>query len=376
MDIFIFIISTIVFLYSISILFLIYGFYKVPEETYRIESPINNLSIVIPFRNEEDNLEDLIESIDKIEYPISKFEVIFVNDNSEDRSYEIAEKVLGFANFNYKLISQDPEIQGKKAAITLGIENSSHPWILTTDADCVVQPLWLKLYDQKINDEDLVLIAGPINFFSNDKGFINAFQKLDLSALIGSSIGGFGLKIPFMCSGANLLFSKDAFKEVSGYDGNMHIASGDDMFLMEKMSKKYPGKLGYLKSNMASIYTSSLDNIKLFLNQRLRWSAKASKYGAGSMKFMGIMVGVANLALIAMFVLIFLGISVLQILPMIILKLSVNFWLIKTSSIFLNDNKRLYYYPIVSIIYPFYILIVSILSQFRTFEWKGRVHLK
>jgi len=372
MDVFLFIISTIVFLYSLLILALISGFYKIEEETYKTEVPANDFSIIVPFRNEEDNLEMLIESLNRIEYPKNKFEVIFINDNSDDNSFAIAKKVLGFISFNYKLLSQDSNIHGKKGALTLGIENATHPWILTTDADCTVQPLWLKLYDQKLEEYDLKMVAGPINFNSTATGFVDAFQKLDLASLVGTAIGSFGIKYPLISNGANLLFSRDAFYEVSGYEGNMNIASGDDMFLMEKFKQTYPNQLQYLKAYGAVVYTSSLNDLKLFLNQRIRWSAKSATYGSAYIKVAGLIVGLANLSLIILFFLAIFGIELDKVLPIIFFKLLVNFWLIKIASNFLRDNKRLYYYPIMSIIYPFYVLGIALVSQFKSYEWKGR----
>ena len=376
MEIFIFIASTVVFLYSLMILSLIAGFYRIPEETYKTEVPVNSFSIIVPFRNEEENLEMLIESLSRIEYPKSKFEVIFVNDNSEDHSLEIAKKVLKFTDLNYTVLSQDKDIEGKKAALTLGIETAIHPWIITTDADCTVQPLWLKLYDQKLEEKDVKLLAAPVNYPSVETSFMDAFQKLDISALMGSTIGSFGIGKPVMCNGANLLFSKEAFNEVSGYEGNMNISSGDDMFLLEKFKIKYPDKLRFLKASGAIVYTSSIVEIKPFINQRIRWSAKSNQYGSKFIKATGIFVGTANLLFIALLFLAIFGVSLKNVLPIIGLKLLMNFWLIKVSSNFLKDRKRLYYYPIVSIIYPFYIIVITIISQFSTFEWKGRTHKK
>ena len=372
MEVFVFIVSTIVFLHSLMILSLIAGFYRIHEETYKTEAPVNDFSIIIPFRNEEENIEMLIESLNRIEYPKSKYEVIFVNDNSDDHSLEIVQKLLKLISFKYKVLSQVPEVSGKKGALALGINNASNPWIITTDADCTVRPLWLKLYDQKLEEFDVVMLVGPINFTSDETGFIDAFQKLDLFALIGTSIGSFGIGMPLLSSGANLLFSKDAFYEVDGYDGNMEIASGDDMFLMEKFKKKYPNRLMYLKAYGATVYTRSMSDFNEFINQRLRWSAKSSSYGSLFVKAVGIGVGLSNFALIILFFLAIFGVSLGNVLPIIFLQIVGNLWLIKITSNFLRDNKKLYYYPLVAIVYPFYILIIAVVSQFSTFEWKGR----
>ncbi len=376
MDLFIFIISSIVFFYSLMILSFIAGFYKVPDETYKTDIAVNNFSVIVPFRNEESSLEMLIESLNDIEYPRNKFEIIFVNDNSDDNSLILVNKLLKTTTLDYTILSLDSSLNGKKEALTFGISKAKNPWILTTDADCIVMPLWLKLFDQKLNDNDVKMLAGAVNFITNGSGFIEAFQTLDLSALIGTSIGSFGIGFPMMCNGANLLFSKDAFYEVSGYEGNIDIASGDDMFLMEKFKKHYPNKLGYLKARGAVVLTHSVSEIDEFINQRVRWAAKSSKYGSDYLKFISVLVGLANISLIILFFLAIFGVSLSKILPIISLKIFVNFWMIKITSSFLDNKRKLYYYPIVSILYPFYIIGISILSQFSSFEWKGRIHKK
>ena len=372
MEILIIIISIIVFLYSLMILLLIVGFYKVQEVTYKGGVPINDFSIIIPFRNEEENLELLVDSLSKIEYPSDKFEVVFVNDHSDDDSLEVLYDVLKSVNFDFKVLSQIPEKNGKKYALTLGIENASYQWILTTDADCIVQPLWINLYDQELQETDLKMVAGPINFISTETGFLEAFQKLDLSSLIGTSIGSFGLGTPLVSNGANLLFSKTAFYDVLGYQGNMNIASGDDMFLMEKFKNNYPDKIKYLKAHDAIVYTDTVKDLSQFINQRLRWSAKSSAYGSVYIKLVGLVVGLANVSLIILYFLAIFGVSLNIVLSTIFIKLIVDFWLIAISSSFLKDTRQLLYYPIMAVVYPFYVLGIATVSQFKTFEWKGR----
>jgi len=376
MEIIVILTSTVVFLYVILILLLISGFYKVTEETYQTMNPINNFSIVIPFRNEESNLEKLIESLSLIEYPLTMFEVILVDDNSEDNSHELAETLLRFTKINSKVIRLHNGDTGKKNALSLGISKSIFPWIITTDSDCIVQPLWLKLFDQKLQDIDSVMLAGPVNMVSEQKGFVDLFQKCDLAAMMGSTIGGFGMGKPFLCNGANLLFSKDVFYEVGGYQGNLNLASGDDLFLMEKFIIRYPSKINYIKAGGAIVYTNSINSVKQFIQQRLRWAAKSSSYGSKFIKSISIMIGLSNATLIVLMGLTLFRVSVHDIIPFILLKFLVDFWLIKISSNFLGNTERIYQYPLVAVVYPFYVVGIAILSQTSSFEWKGRTHNK
>jgi len=236
----------------------------------------------------------------------------------------------------------------------------------------LLQPLWINLYDQELQETDLKMVAGPINFISTETGFLEAFQKLDLSSLIGTSIGSFGLGTPLVSNGANLLFSKTAFYDVLGYQGNMNIASGDDMFLMEKFKNNYPDKIKYLKAHDAIVYTDTVKDLSQFINQRLRWSAKSSAYGSVYIKLVGLVVGLANVSLIILYFLAIFGVSLNIVLSTIFIKLIVDFWLIAISSSFLKDTRQLLYYPIMAVVYPFYVLGIATVSQFKTFEWKGR----
>ena len=81
-----------------------------------------------------------------------------------------------------------------------------------------------------------------------------------------------------MCNGANLAYERKLFYEVDGFAGIDHIASGDDMLLMHKIAKKYPGKIYYLKSVDAIVSTHPMQSWKQFFNQRIRWASKATHY--------------------------------------------------------------------------------------------------
>ncbi len=91
------------------------------------------------------------------------------------------------------------------------------------------------------------------------------------------TIGSFGFKNPLLSNGANLAYSKVAFLDVNGFSGNDHIASGDDIFLLEKMKKAFPKQVQFLKSKEAIVSTKPQKNWKDVINQRIRWASKTSK---------------------------------------------------------------------------------------------------
>ena len=142
-------------LYLMIIGSLVYGLDKVDDFNLSDISPRTKFSIVIPFRNEAQNLPNLLESLSKLNYPHSHFEVILVNDDSNDESVDIINQYLvkiesSFLK-NIKIIDNVIQTNSpKKDAITLAIKNTSFDWIVTTDADCIAPRFWLDSFDQII----------------------------------------------------------------------------------------------------------------------------------------------------------------------------------------------------------------------------------
>ncbi|MCB0465985.1 MAG: glycosyltransferase, partial [Aequorivita sp.] len=223
------------------------------EET----KPLTHISVVIPFRNEVENLPNLLKTIDKLKYPSEMFEIIFVNDASEDTSETIISAAIEKSKFSIKLI-QNKRISNspKKDAISEAIKNSNFEWIVTTDADCELPQNWLKTLDGFIQKNNPAMVCGPVIYESNGS-FIENFQQLDGLSLQAVTIGSFGLSNQLLCNGANLAYQKNAFIKVNGFSGNNHIASGDDIFLLEKMKKAFPKRVQFLKSKDAIVTTKS-----------------------------------------------------------------------------------------------------------------------
>jgi cellulose synthase/poly-beta-1,6-N-acetylglucosamine synthase-like glycosyltransferase len=336
--------------------------------------PKNRFSIVIPFRDEAHNLPNLLNSLSVLNYPAELYEILLVNDDSQDNFNQIIEEFnKQNPKLNLRLLQNVRKTNSpKKDTINTAINLSSFEWIVTTDADCLVPKLWLQLFNQFIEAEKPVFICAPVKF-STQKSFLFHFQNLNFTSLMGSTMGGFGIEKPFMCNGANLCYRKDAFFEVNGFADNTNIASGDDIFLMEKMLKIYPKKVKFLKSDENIVETSSENTYKLFINQQIRWASKSASYTSLFAKFVGIVVFLENLLLLV------LGISVLffqqfwiYFVLIFTAKIIVDFIIIYQTALFLKSTKSLKYYLPVSVLYPFFIVFTGCLSTFKNYDWKGR----
>jgi hypothetical protein len=264
----------------------------------------------------------------------------------------------------------------KKDAITTAVNAAKFDWIVTTDADCKVPIDWLLLFNQIIEEKQALFIAAPVKFRA-EKSFLYHFQNLHFTSLMGSTMGGFGLKKPFMCNGANLCYHKETFVKLNGFEGNTAIASGDDVFLLEKMFRSYPDRTTYLKSTDAIVETQSAQSWRLFFNQQVRWASKSTAYKNTFGQLVGIIVLLTNLMLIVF------GLSSILFshfwkffLALLILKSIVDFALIFRTSCFLRASKSLKFFVGVSLLYPFFIVFIGFSSLFRTYTWKGRSYKK
>ncbi len=245
-------------------------------------------SIIIPARNEADNIGNLLQSIIQQNYPASLWEVFVIDDFSIDATPMIVRE-YGLTYSNIHIVELSKVLDGKKLnaykkkAIETGIGMATHEWIVTTDADCIAEKNWLKTIDAYIQEKDPVFVGAPVAF-TNDGSMLQSFQCIDFMALQGITAASVSVGLHAMCNGANLAYKKEAFYAVNGFKDIDNIASGDDMLLMNKIKEAYPKKMGYVLSPEAIIRTEPMLTVAGFLNQRIRWASKATKYKDVSVK--------------------------------------------------------------------------------------------
>lgn len=330
-------------------------------------------TVIIPFRNEAENLPALLNSIAELNYQNSLFEIILVNDDSEDLSKDIVAKFMSTSALDITLIENERQSNSpKKDAISSAIKISKYDWIITTDADCVLPKYWLDSLDVFVQQNDVKMVVGPVTYHKVN-GFLQHFQLLDFLSLTGSTIAGFGINKPFLCNGANLGYKRSFFNDINGFEGNDTIASGDDIFLMEKALKTDKNSVKYLKSKQATVQTLAQPNFKSLLAQRIRWANKTSNYNNNFAKLVGLLVLLANSVVVIGFVLVALGLFQLKTFAyLFLLKLLIDFLLIYKTSVFFSKEQALKYYLPSSLLYPFFSVYVAVVGSFSTYKWKNR----
>ena len=364
-------------IYVVFILQLIIGFEKVKSFVRTDEKPKTAFTIIVPFRNEEKNLSKLLQSISKLNYPYKLIEVILVDDFSTDSServcirWRLEHEYLDTTLLENLRLSNSP----KKDAIGRAMPIAKHDWIITTDADCIVNPNWLLTIDNYIQNNDAEMIVGAVIYKTKNNWF-HHFQQLDLLSLQGTTIGSFGINKPFMCNGANFAYTKKLFQELDGFNGNNKIASGDDVFLLQKAVSANLEKVHYLKNNHFIVTTKPENDLFQLFMQRVRWASKTSSYSSTYAKFLAVIVLLMNLSLVCGLWFVVYGCCNWKILLIpFLIKYLVDYCLLYKANKYLLKGKWLL--PLASsLLYPFYSSLVGIYSLFGSFSWKGRTFKK
>lgn len=355
----------------------IYGFNKI--KVYEKQDVIakTKFSVIIPFRNEAKKLPALLQSISELNYPKDLYEVIFVDDESDDESNEQIMGFLAQARNDIKVISNIRKTNSpKKDAITSAIDIAKYDWIITTDADCVLSEFWLETFDSYIQTHQPELVVAPVTYVE-PRNFVERFQLLDVLSLQAATIGGFGIKQPFLCNGANLAYKKTLFQSLQGFDGNNHIASGDDIFLLEKAIKKDKKSVHYLKSKHAIVTTHAQPDFESLIAQRVRWASKTTAYQNYFGKLAGIIVLLMNALLICLVALAIVNLIPYKIvLYILLIKFYIDLLLIYKSAQFFEQTSVLKTYIPSFFMYPIFSVYVAFLSVFSEYKWKSRTYKK
>jgi cellulose synthase/poly-beta-1,6-N-acetylglucosamine synthase-like glycosyltransferase len=340
------------------------------------------ISVIIPARNEEKNIGTCIESVIKQTYPANLFEVIIINDYSNDETANIATSynrrninVINLADFTGNNILNSY----KKKAIEIGISKAKGSLIVTTDADCIVPNKWLETIASYSKKTGSVFIAAPVSFFDlkNEdsilKKFLKVFQLLDFMMLQGITGASVHKKIHNMCNGANLAYEKEAFYEAGGFEGIDKIASGDDMLLMHKIQNLYPDKIGYLKSPNAIVKTQAAATVREFMNQRIRWASKADKYSDIKITTVLILVYFLNLWILALAIVSFFQVDIFYLLIFsFFTKTFVELFFLLPVARFFKNEKLLWWFIVAEPFHIIYTLVAGWLGKFGSYTWKGR----
>jgi cellulose synthase/poly-beta-1,6-N-acetylglucosamine synthase-like glycosyltransferase len=335
--------------------------------------PYEFVSVIIPFRNESENILANLKSIESQLYPSEKYEVIYVDDSSEDNSSELLKSKI--KKNNIRVISVPEEFSKnahKKRAIRYGIENARGDIIVTTDADCVYNEEWLK--SLLLTFDSLTgFVSGPVEFEENSSAF-SKFQKLEFAGLVLCGAGLIGSGHPTICNAANIAYRRKVFNEVGGFNDNMNLSSGDDELLMQKISKDTDFKVKFCINKNAIVKTEANKTAGDFYQQRKRWASKGLFY---SDKLLVLKLILIYSFYVGLIVQIFLGLFYHQIflisfLISISLKIILEFRILSKGKRIIFNDLQLKHLLVSEILQIPYIIFAGLVGAFGNYLWKSR----
>lgn len=346
------------------------GWFILPADLVRKDfEPKTKVSVLIAFRNEAKNLANLLSSLAKQNYPSSLFDIILINDHSEDESLSVIES---FGLENLQVLNLEANEKGKKTAMQKAVQISDAELILSSDADCEIPETWLRTVVNKYEQSQAKLIASPV-IFQRKASVFNFFQSLDFFALQVITGGSFALGKPVMCNGANLAFERAAYLEFCLNQQKNELASGDDVFTLFALQKQFQDKVFFLKNLNALVLTQAETNFPSFWEQRKRWASKSAKFGKAWITAVLTFAFIFNLLLL---VLLAWGLFDFYIFKLFLLGFGIKFFadaLILNSALSFFDRKSLMRFSLLfQIPHMLYTVLLGIASQFTKYEWKGR----
>ena len=369
--------SAVILLYVIIILLLRWGLKSLigsqshrPEEPAAVGSP-EEMTVIVPFRNESGHLEDLVSDLKAQTYPPERYRVILVDDHSEDDSFQLLQRVIQ-GDPRFTAIELGDDRTGKKEAIALAMKEVRTDLVIQTDADCRISTGFLKGHMAFLHENPCDLVAGLVTTQELEGGFSEAMDRIELLGLAGSGAGSFGLGRPVMCSGANLVYTRELYQETRAFDPGLVEKSGDDMFLMIG-ARKLGKRLGFCTDPETLVKTRPVRGIPALISQRIRWGSKSVRYRMADIQLLALIVALSNLLVLL------LPVSTIWIshfwpvmIGVVFLKMLADFLMIYTVSGITGQRRTLRWFLPVTFVFHFLQPVIYARLFFRRSSWKGR----
>lgn len=358
-----------IFLYVYGVFFvgitlLGFGMQRNKERGYLTGTKISpdDITVLIPFRNEVENLPKLLKSIQALEKLPQRF--VFIDDHSDDSSADLVKTLLD--DLPITLIQLEENVQGKKYALREGSKEVSTEFTLTWDADVVVAPNYFSEI-ANLSEADMYVLPA---IFTSD-GFVQKLFTFDVVVANAVNTGLAGWRRPIFASGANLLYRTSSYQEFDSLKEHGHISSGDDTFLLRDFIRNKADVRVGTNPNLA-VKTDAPRTFKEYISQRLRWVSKTNALG----DFLNTFIALSQLLLMIAFIGLLVWTAVNSFwfgcVYLIICKTITGFLVFSAYFKQVKQTKLLLLLPIAELWFPIYSILLAVLVPFYKPKWKGR----
>ncbi len=326
-------------------------------------------SVIIAARNEEKNIEQCLRALIEQSYNTQRFEVIVVDDHSQDNTVQLATRLAGSISDPKITVVSMKEQSGKPAAIAHGVSISKGQVILCTDADCTVPKEWI---DSMVGcfEPTVAFVSGPV--LERPSGsLISRLQAFEYFSLTTTAAGLIGSGKPIICSGASIAYRKSAFTLVNGYGD--HSSSCDDETLMQRIVLRNAGRVVFNLDAAAIVSTETPLSLSEFWRQRTRWATKKSRYEDTSiLRRLLLLYGFFFVLFAVGAVALFEPDLRLPVVAVLLLKVSTEFLVLSQGARHFRQPLPVGQFLIAELFHVPYIAVAGLIGQFSSLRWKDR----
>ena len=372
------------FLFLLFLYTRLFFFYTKSWKEIKLPSEKNNsdyISVIVSCRNEEKNISNLIEDVKSQCFDENRFEMIVVNDHSEDGTLKILNYESEKWN-NLRIINLDNKVFGKKNAIKEAAKIAKGEIIICTDADCRVGENWIQTMSDYFTNTDCKFVSASI-LYKEQNSLFSKYQMLEILSLVSTSGAAINRKKATICNGANLAFRKKEYLEIP--DDEFNNFRTDDVSLLHYFKKNFTNSISFSKQKEAIVSTSESPTFVSYLSQKLKWISTSKSLKDRDTILVSLLVYCMNLLMIlTIFLFLYFFpknsygdyseiVVIFSFLLLIYLTKFISDYLFLKSvlSFFDKRNLLIYLFPFTLINAVFTVVIVP-LSFIIPVKWKGR----
>jgi cellulose synthase/poly-beta-1,6-N-acetylglucosamine synthase-like glycosyltransferase len=329
------------------------------------------VSVIVCARNEETTMGACLDSLLAQSYQEDLFEVVAVDDRSSDSTPEVLQSYQKrHPELKVVTVTEEPkELTGKQVAMDAGIKEASGEIVMTTDADCVVPPHWIR--------ETVKYFSPPVGMVAGFShcGFDSLFsgvQSCDHIFLEGVASAFANLGSPQSCIGNNLSFRRDLYQRLGGF-GGIGFTVTEDTALMQKISAETTSEVLFPQNRDTLVLCEAAKSLGDFFRQRKRWLLGGMKTRMATLAVV-ITAFLRNLLFVLSPLFLLFQIDLVPLICAWMFTLAADLLLLLKFRELLVVKKLLTYYLPFQLFYPFYTtaLGLSVIFGKRKIHWKGR----
>lgn len=354
--------------YSVFLLFLI----VIISKKRKIKKNDNNeeVSIIVPFRNEAHNLGDLLLSLGSQDYK-GKYELILVNDGSTDNFNIVIEHLTETLTYSIKVIEshfdKKLKLTGKQQALDKGVEEASYKWLAFTDADVKLKKNWISSLMNAAENKRTIAF-GHTAIGGKKLNLIEKYSAFQLEYLFSAAYSFNLAGIHGSCMGNNMAISKDLYNEIGGQKALGYTITEDMKLINHALS------IGAIVESVSpfspTVITKAPSTISELVHQAIRW-ARGGVKSSLPVLIITILSSVQSVLFIALPLLFLfqrgINTALISIINFLLLTLFISVYIRKTKS-----PAKLYFFPLFYILYAIQSITLAFPMLFLKPKWKER----